>query len=123
MASDPHKIAKKRVAEKKGFYYHLITFTLVNLFLFGLNIFTTPDFLWCLIPFLGWGVGLIIHYITIFGIPGKGPLDKKWEAKEIEKELNRMRHTENNLDLEREDELELKEFSKLRKDWNESDLV
>jgi hypothetical protein len=85
MASDPHKIAKKRVKEKKAFYYHLVTFIFVNLLLFGLNLLTSPSFYWFLIPLMASGVGFAIHYLTVFGIPGKGPLDEKWQAKEIEK--------------------------------------
>ena len=123
MTSDPHKIAKKRVAEKKGFYYHLVTFPLVNAFLFGINMLTSPEFFWFLFPLMGWGIGLVIHYFTVFGFPGKGRLDEEWQAREIEKELHRMGHHENNLDLETVDELELKEFAKQPKDWNDSDLV
>lgn len=123
MTTDPHKIAKKRVEEKKGFYYHLITFALVNLFLFILNMLTSPGFYWFLIPLMGWGIGLIIHYFTVFGILGKGPFDEKWKAKEIEKELHRMGYDENNKGLETEDELELKEFAKKQRDWDETDLV
>ena len=123
MKTDTQEIARKRVAEKKDFYYHLVVFPIANAFLFGLNVLITPDYYWCLIPLMGWSAGLIIHYFTVFGIPGKGPLDKKWEAKEIEKELIRMEHDENDPALEPDDELELKEFSKIRKDWNDSDLV
>lgn len=123
MSSDPHKIARKRVEEKKGFYYHLIVFPLANAFLFGLNYLTSPDFFWCLIPLMGWGVGLIIHYFVVFGIPGKGRIDETWKAREIEKELRRMGYDKDQLDLDSEQELELKEFAKQPKGWNDSDLV
>ena len=39
--------AKKRVAELKGFYAHLIVFVIVNLILVIINLVTTPRFLWC----------------------------------------------------------------------------
>ena len=122
MASNPRAIAEKRVKEKKAFYYHLISFISANLFLFGLNLLTSPNFYWFLIPLMGWGVGFAIHYFTVFGIPGKGPLDEKWQAKEIEKELHRMGYQEND-EVNEEDNLELKEFAKQKRSWDDSDLV
>ena len=41
---------------------------------------------------MGWSVGFAIHYLPVYGIPGKGPLDEKWQAKEIEKELPNLPH-------------------------------
>ena len=123
MTSDPYKAAKKKVKEKKAFYYHLSTFIIVNLFLFGLNMLTSPFHYWFLYPLMGWGVGLASHYFTVFGVPGAGSLDETWEAKEIEKELRKMDKSEEDIEIEPEDELELKEFKKLRKDWEDSDFV
>ena len=123
MSSDPHEIARKRVEERKGFYYHIAVFPFVNAFLIGLNFLTSPEFLWFWIPLMAWTVGLVIHYLVVFGFPGKGPLNEEWKAKEIEKELQRMGHDENQLDLDSNEELELKEIAKQPKNWDESDLV
>ena len=124
MSSKPYKTARKKVKAKREFYQHLVTFIFTNLFLFGLNMMTSPGHYWFLYPLMGWSIGLASHYFSVFGIPGKGPLDEKWEAEEIEKELRRMgKHTEEELDIETEEELELKEFKKLRKDWEDSDFV
>ena len=125
MASDPLKTAKKRVAEKRDFFIHLTTFIVVMPFLFGINMLTSPFHLWFAYPLMGWGLGLAIHFFTVFGF--KGRFYDKWEAKEIEKELERMgeldRKHEEGLELNPEEELELKEFKKLRKDWEDSDFV
>ena len=41
----------------------------------------------------------------------------------MEKELRRMGKSNDDIEIEPEDELELKEFKKLRKDWEDSDFV
>lgn len=53
--------AKERVESLRWFYFHLGVYLLVNLFLFLLNIITSPDSLWFYWPLLAWGVGLILH--------------------------------------------------------------
>ena len=123
MSSDPHKAAEKRVKAKREFYQHLVTFIFTNLFLFVVNMMTSPGHFWFVYPLMGWGIGLASHYFTVFGIPGSGPLDEKWEKKEIEKELRKMDKNDEDFKIEPEDELELKEFKKLRKDWEDSDFV
>ena len=115
MTSDPYKAAKKKVKKKKEFYKHLTSFVIVNAFLIALNIFTSTAHYWFVYPLLGWGVGLASHYISVFGIPGSGPMDESWEEQEIEKELrkrNKNDEFENEALPEEEEELELKEFKK-----------
>ena len=123
MKSDPYKAAKKRVKAKKGFYTHLVIYLIVNAFLFAINMLTSPQHFWFVYPLLGWGVSVAIQFFTVFGVPGTGRLDEKWEAEEIEKELRRMGKSSDDFEIEPEDELELKEFKKLRKDWEDSDFV
>ena len=123
MPSDPYKAAKKKVEDKRAFYYHLAIFPFVNAFLFAVNMFTFDGHYWFIYPLMGWGIGLVSHYFTAFGIPGAGHQDEKWEKKEIEKELRKMEKNDEDFKIEPEDELELKEFKKLRKDWEDSDFV
>ena len=123
MKSDPYKAAEKRVKAKKGFYTHLVIYLIVNAFLFAINMLTSPQYFWFVYPLLGWGVSVAIQFFTVFGVPGTGRLDEKWEAEEIEKELRRMGKSSDDFEIEPEDELELKEFKKLRKDWEDSDFV
>jgi uncharacterized RDD family membrane protein YckC len=73
--------AKKRVAELKGFYAHLIVFVIVNMILVIINLVFTPRFLWFLIPLLGWGVGLFFHAVFGFGL--FGVFTKEWEERKI----------------------------------------
>jgi 2TM domain len=116
--------AKKRVKAKKDFYQHLMSYAIVNLFLFALNIITSPSYLWFVFPMLGWGIGLAFHYVGVFGIPGFDILSKEWEEREVERELRRGNQRQNPIEPEKpktiEKELELKE---LRKNYDESEFV
>lgn len=123
--------AKKRVKAKKSFYQHLMSYAIVNSFLFILNMITSPGYLWFVFPMLGWGVGLAFHYVDVFGIPGFDILSKEWEDREIERELRQNSQSQNPIKTsssrttsqkpaERESSLELKE---LRKNYDDSDFV
>jgi 2TM domain len=73
--------AKKRVEEIKGFYGHLTSFILVNIFLFVMNIVTSPNELWFFWPTIGWGIGLLFHGMKVFGY---SPFfNKDWENQKI----------------------------------------
>ena len=63
--------AKKYVAEVRDFYYHLMTYVLVNALLVIIDLrsdtsegFLGLDFAYWII--LGWGFGLIGHAISVF---------------------------------------------------------
>ncbi|MDC8106030.1 2TM domain-containing protein [Chryseobacterium sp. PTM-20240506] len=75
-----YKKAVRRVKELKAFYGNLTSYCLVIPFLFVLNLLTSPDHLWFYWPMLGWGIGIIVHAINVFGI------GKEWEERKI-KEL------------------------------------
>ncbi len=118
--------AQKRVAAKKEFFIHLLTFCCVMPALFVVNFMVTPEFWWIVFPLIGWGMGLIGHYVSAFGIPGV--IGRDWERKELEKEMDRLDEEEGILyeeeeDTLPEDQLELKEPIQLRKKWDEEDLV
>ncbi len=115
--------AKKRVKAKKGFYQHLMSYAIVNLFMMALNLITSPTVGWFVFLLLGWGVGLAFHYVDVFGIPGFDILSKEWEEKQLERELkqqdpasklsqNQAKHSDKSLELK-----------ELRKNYDESDFV
>jgi len=86
---EKYQEAKKRVEEIKGFYLHLIAFIVVNTVLLVINLITSPEYLWFVWPIIGWGVGLLVHAITVFG----NMWGKSWEErkiKEIMEKDNRM---------------------------------
>jgi hypothetical protein len=74
--------AKKRVAALRGFYIHLSVYVIVNLFLFLLNIITSPDVLWFYWPLLGWGIAIVVHGLSVFWGFDR-PFGAAWEEKKI----------------------------------------
>lgn len=117
--------AKKRVKAKKDFYIHFGSFISTSLFLFVVNYLTSPEFWWFLFPTMGWLIGIVSHYISVFGISGVSGDD--WEEQEVEKELRKIKRNhfvEPDEDITVPDEeLELKEFKKLRDEWDDRDFV
>ena len=71
---------------------------------------------------LGWGIGIVSHYFSVFGVPGIGKFDEEWEDREITRELNKNRSDYRN-DHD-EEELELRPLEKRRNSrWDDEDLV
>ncbi len=131
---DPiYRQARRRVRKKKGFYAHFSVYIAVGLFFMAMNVITDPYEMWFFYPLMPWGVGLLIHYFGVFGLPGKNKvLSKSWEEKEVEKEVRRLRNEQwQETEDKEEDFLDLREFEKqkpkveVRKDkrWDEGDLV
>jgi hypothetical protein len=81
--------ARKRVEEIKGFYIHLLVYVIVNLGLFLVNILSSPHGLWFYWPLLGWGVGVVAHGISIFGL--RGVLGPEWEERKIREIIDKQR--------------------------------
>lgn len=129
--------AKKRVKARKGFYGHLSAYVSVGLFFLLMNIATWGDSheWWFFFPMLPWGVGLLIHYLSVFGFPGSGALSDAWEEREMEKAIRHVRRQEGlppepevseDLDFPREGGLELPDLDKRKEAqtrWDERDIV
>ena len=127
--NDPYEKARKRVKTKKEFYQHFNSYVSVGAFLLVLNIVTSFGDWWFFYPMMGWGIGLAIHFMTVFGIPGMEHGAEDWEERAIEKELEKMKR-KGEVPLREEPEepeepLELKEIIKEKhsKNWDEKDLV
>jgi hypothetical protein len=118
--------ANKKVKAKKGFFVQFGVFCATVVFLFTINFLTSPKFWWFLFPTLGWGIGIVAHYIGVFGI--SDPSVEDWENKELEKEMRKIKRQffiepeSKNVPLP-DDKLELKEFKKLRNEWEDKDFV
>lgn len=87
--------AKKRVDNLKGFYIHFSVYVLVNIFIsciiiFGLTHDENLTFAQAIkhpgvyMTWLGWGIGVFIHWLSVFGLPSF--ISKDWEDRKI-KEL------------------------------------
>lgn len=88
--------AKKRVADIKSFYIHLIVYILVNIFISGIIVYgimsSGGSFKYAITHFgtystaLFWGIGLFFHWLGVFGFSSIG-LGKNWEDKKIKQIL------------------------------------
>ena len=78
---DLEREARKRVKQLKEFYAHLGSYLLVNGFLVGVNLLTSPQVLWVIWPVLGWGLGLASHAVSTFGLSGLG--GKAWQERKV----------------------------------------
>ena len=80
--------ARQRVEEIKGFYVHLVTYVLVNLGLFVINVLTSPGTYWFIWPLFGWGIGLVAHAVGTFG---GGLFGESWQERKIEEIVEKER--------------------------------
>ncbi len=83
-----YEAARRRVKSIKGFYIHASMFVLVTAFLTVLN-FMTPGPWWVQWVFLGWGVGVAINAIAVYGFAGW--LGSDWEERKIRELMARKR--------------------------------
>ena len=83
-----YELAKKRVDQKKGFFIHLIIYVIVNIGLVLIWAFVAGGgFMWFFFPLVGWGIGVLFHYLGIFVFSKQS----EWDKKAIEKEIERIR--------------------------------
>lgn len=75
--------AKKRVEELKGFYGNLISYCFVISFLIFINLRYSPQYQWFWFTAGGWGFGLIMHALKVFGY------SSNWEERKIQEILNK----------------------------------
>ena len=75
--------AKKRVEELKGFYGNLISYCCVIPFLIFINLRYSPEFQWFWFSAGGWGFGLIMHALKVFGY------SSNWEERKIQEILSK----------------------------------
>ena len=68
---------------KKGFKSHLTSFIIMNTIMVIINILTYSGTLWCLGSIIGWGVGVIAHYIGGVAILNKKLLKMGAEAESV----------------------------------------
>ncbi len=80
-------VAKMRVEEIKSFYVHAVIYGVVNLVLISINVIEQDETWWALWALLGWGVGLMMHALAVFG-----PISflmMKWEQRKIAQLMHR----------------------------------
>lgn len=76
--------AQKKIEDIKGFYGNLSSYIVIITGIAILNLTTSPEHLWFMYPAIGWGIGVVIHGVTVFNYMPF--LSKDWEERKI-KEL------------------------------------
>ncbi len=69
--------AKKKVEDLKGFYGSVMAYCIVIPFLIYVNYRSSWNFQWFWFPLFGWGLGLVIQALNIYGMGGN------WEERKI----------------------------------------
>lgn len=101
--SDKIKDVKRRIKRKKAYYNELGSFVTTSLFLLGLNLFTSPGYMWAWWPIGFWGISMVMKSIKIV-------IDDKtsdWEHRAIKKELEY-----HGYETDEEEELELRDYNR-----------
>lgn len=68
------------------FYEHLATYLAVNSFLFFIDYRKDHSLSWVFYPLLGWGIGMVIHLVSMF---------RPFENEELDKEFTKWRKARN----------------------------
>lgn len=80
-----YKVAKRRVMARKAFKIHLATFAVVSLFLFIISYLNREN--WWIFPVIGWGIGVVIHAVSVSSALGAGSeIEREMEALKKEKD-------------------------------------
>ena len=81
-----YRRARHRAGARVGLYIHTAGFVLVMILLAVINLTTSPDSLWVVFPFVGWGLGLAVHWLAVSRL---GEAFRRLEEREIARELER----------------------------------
>lgn len=81
--------AKKQVDKIKGFYGSLISYCLVMPFLIFINLRISSGYQWFWFPLLGWGFGLVMKGLKIYGY------GSNWEERKIQEILRKEEQKQN----------------------------
>lgn len=85
--------AKKKAREIRDFYINISLFCLFIPIIIAINLYYVPDFHWFWFSILGWGTGVTVHGLTVFGL---SPLfGKNWEERKIQQFMNEEKQKEN----------------------------
>ncbi|TVZ55157.1 LytS/YehU family sensor histidine kinase [Lutibacter sp. Hel_I_33_5] len=78
--------AIERVEKLKEFYQNLVSYCLVIPFLIFINLNTAPQFQWFWFPMIGWGIGLLFHFLEVNNYSIF--LGKNWEDRKIKEMMD-----------------------------------
>ncbi|MBL1434797.1 MAG: helix-turn-helix domain-containing protein [Rhodobacteraceae bacterium] len=85
--NDDERAAMEYVRDIKAFYINFWSYAIVMAGLLIINLLTGPDYIWVVWPALGWGIGVLMHGLTVF--ERFSFFGTEWERKQVEKRLRR----------------------------------
>lgn len=89
--TDPNDRALWEIAKKRAsFKSHLLTYLVVNGFLWALWAIRGnehSDIPWPIWPTLGWGIGIVMHYLSAYVFPKENSVEKEFEK--LKREQNK----------------------------------
>jgi hypothetical protein len=84
--TERYQRARARTEQLRTFYMHVASFVLVNIFLFIVDLITSPHTWWFYWVVLTWGIGLAAHAVNVFG--RTRVFSTEWEEKKIRQYMN-----------------------------------
>jgi len=127
--------AEKRVRKIKKFYKELASWAGTSIFLIALNLFLSGSISWAKYPVFFWGIAIALQYFNILRLQ---KLDKDWEQRMMRKftgrepvrslpsetkEVDYSGELLNNEQVREKELADLSEYRKLKKPWEDKDLV
>jgi hypothetical protein len=79
------QLARKRAGAKLGWYVHATVYVLVNLLIFSMSHYAYGNRPWSLGPLLGWGLGLVLHGVSVFVLGSGSSLRERMVQRERER--------------------------------------
>lgn len=86
MENDLEEVARKRVQARMSFVVHFAMYAVANVGMFAIWFLSGRGYPWFLWPLMGWGIGVVAHFIGIFIGPGSSA-----ERRAIDREVRRLR--------------------------------
>jgi hypothetical protein len=121
-AARKRKYEEKTLREKKiDFKRHFRTYLVMSVFFLGLNTFGRTDSFWAIWPILGWGIGVAMQGLSLYG-PLADPDDAHPEDREFSGPLPDITDEDVRRRREERDRIELKELQDNRP-YRDEDLV
>ena len=77
-------LARRRASAKLGWYVHAAAFVLVNALLFAMSRYAFGTRPWSIYPLLGWGLGLVLHGVSVFLLGNGNGLRERMVQRERE---------------------------------------
>ena len=81
---DLDRLARRRANAKLGWYVHAMAFVLVNALIFAMSRYAFGTRPWSAYPLLGWGLGLVLHGVSVFLLGSGSGLRERMVQRERE---------------------------------------